>query len=221
MSTLRGSALWGKKEGGSSRGSAFAGKGGRVLVVAAVAASLALVVPGVASSGQKASGAAVPQTLLDAIQANPDGSFSVIIQGDSSEKSDGFAGRLSGELAKDQGLKSPPAKPFGGSLRAAFTSLDGFAATLSGRDILRLAKKKGVLSIVPDAAVTVAGNPQKWPAAVAAGWFDDYYDSSSYPGTRPATIAVVDSGIDSVSGGLGSHLLKQVDLGGGSSSGDP
>ena len=215
------SALWGKKEGGSSRRGAFAGKGGRVLVVAAVVTSLALLLPGLASSGQKVPGAAVPQALLDAINANPDGSFSVIIQGDNSEKSDALAGRLSRELATDQGLKSP-AQAFGGKVRASFTSLDGFAATLSGRDILKLGKKKGVLSIVPDSAVTMAdANPQKWPTAVAADWFQS---SDSTEGVQAATIAFVDSGIDTsvgnFNGNYNSRVIKQVDPSGATTSGD-
>ena len=97
MST-RGSALWGKRTGGSGRGRARTGTGVRVLLLAVPALTLALLVPGVASSGQS-SAALVPQSLLDEIQANPGGSFPVVIQGDGSEKSDRFAGRIGKELA--------------------------------------------------------------------------------------------------------------------------
>jgi len=140
----------------------------------------------------------------------------VVIQGDGSEKSDKLAGRLAKELAKDQsGVKGGSTTPF--KARAAFTSIDGVAATVSGRDILILRKKTGVFSIVPDSPVTVAANPQKWPTAVAADWFLNSYYAS---GSRAATIAIVDSGVDKTAAGLGTHLLKQVDLGGGSWSGD-
>jgi serine protease AprX len=214
MSTPRGSALWGKRTGGN-RGRTVSGQGLRIVLGAVLAANLALVAPGVASS-DRGSTALVPQGLLDEAQANPDGRFSVVIQGDGSEKSDVLAGRLGRELAKARGAKGTSANPF--KVRAKFSSIDGVAASLAGRDILDLRRKTGVLSIVPDSPVTVAANPQKWPSAVAADWFL----SSSYAwGSRAATIAIVDSGVDRASAGLGTHLLKQVDLGGGSSSGDP
>ena len=214
MSTSRGSALWGKRTGGNGRGRALSGKGLRLLLAAALAANIALLAPGVASSGRRAT-AVVPQSLLDEIQASPDSSFSVVIQGDGSEKSDRLAARLGRELAKDQGLDGA-GRPF--DVRASFSSIDGVATSLTGRQILDLRKKTGVLSIVPDSPVTVAGvNPQKWPAAVAADWFL----SSGYSmGSRAATIAVVDSGVDRSSSGLGFRVVKQVDLGGGSSTGD-
>jgi serine protease AprX len=214
MST-RGSALWGRRTGGNPRRRALSGIGPRVLVAAVLAASLGLAVPGVASSGG-GSTAVVPQSLLDSAQANPGGSFSVVIQGDGSEKSERLAGRLAKELGKDQsGVKGGSTKPF--KAQAAFTSIDGVAATVSGRDILSLRKKTGVLSVVPDSPVTVAANPQKWPSSVAADWFL----SSAYAyGSRAATIAIIDSGVDKAAAGLGTRLLKQVDLGGGSSSGD-
>jgi serine protease AprX len=191
----------------------------RVLLIAAIGVMLTLLIPGVARSGKKDREAAVPQTLIDAVQADPESNFSVIIQGDGSEQSDGLAARLSRELAKDRGLKNPPAKVFEGRLRATFSSVQGFAAGLTGRDILRLRKKDGVLSIVPDSAVRTASvNPQMWPAAMAADWFQ----SSTFGlVTRAATIAIVDSGIDGASSNLSSRILKQVDMGGGSSAGDP
>jgi serine protease AprX len=190
---------------------------GRAVAIAAVGLVLALFVPGVASSAQRDAGAPIPQELLDAIQANPEGSFSIIVEGDGAEESDGLATRLSSELAKDKGQKSASAKPFGGKVRATFESVHGFAAGLQGKDILKLRKKKGVLSIVPDSTVTMAGNPQKWPSAIAADWF---LRSGYGLGTRAATIAIVDSGIDAGSSGLSSRVVKQVDMGGGSAAGD-
>jgi serine protease AprX len=190
---------------------------GRAVAIAAVALILAFLVPGVASSAQRDSGAPIPQELLDAIQANPEGSFSIIVEGDGAEDSSGLAGRLSSELAKDKGQKNAPAKPFDGRVRATFASVHGFAAGLQGKDILKLRKKQGVLSIVPDATVTMTGNPQKWPSAIGADWF---LRSGYGAGTRAATIAIVDSGIDAGSSGLSTRVLRQVDMGGGSSAGD-
>jgi serine protease AprX len=189
---------------------------GRVVALAAAAGALGLLVPGVASSAQTDSAAPIPQTLLETIQADPVVTFSIIVEGDGSEDSNRLARRLSNELATDKGLTTP-VDPFDGEVRATFSSVHGFAARLQGKDILKLRRKRGVLSIVPDSKVTMAGNPQKWPAAMAADWFL----SSSYGiGTRAATIAIVDSGIDASVGGLSSRVLKQVDMGGGSDAGD-
>jgi hypothetical protein len=84
--TIRGSALWGKKEGGDSRGSALWGKGARgaALLLAAVAL---FAFPAVAVAKDKDGPdihATVPQDLLDDAQANPKSSFDVIVQGDGS-----------------------------------------------------------------------------------------------------------------------------------------
>jgi serine protease AprX len=181
-----------------------------------LAAAAALAAPAAAFTGAQDAEAAVPQTLLDAIAANPGGSFQVILTGDDSEQSARFAARLSHELAKDGGAPDP-STPFGGRVSAQFASLDGFAATLTGREVLKLAKKKDVVSIVPDSQVAVSGNPQKWPSAIAADWFL----ASPYSYSRAATIAFVDSGIDNVAGAFTGRVLKQVDMGGGYASGDP
>ena len=215
MSTFSGRTPSSTTAGRRGRRRLIVGNLGCALVALALTAGASLVSPGVARSGQTASRAAIPQELLDAIQANPLGSFSVIVQGDSTETRKRFVQRLGRQLSKERSATA--AQPLSASIRASFTSIDAFAAGLSGSDILRLARMQGVLAIVPDSAVTVAGNPQKWPTALAADWFlrSDYAED-----TRAATIAIVDSGIDAASGNLSSRVLKQVDLGGGSSSGD-
>ena len=196
---VRGSTLWGERGGRA-----------RILALAVAATALALLAPGVASSAPK--GAAIPQRLLDAVQANPEGTFPVIIQAASGEQSEKFASRLSRELAKDQGLKTDQSPNFGGRLRASFASINGFAVELTGKQILKLATKSGVLAIAPDSSVTMAGNPQRWPAAVGADWF---LRSSFSRGGRAATIAIVDSGIDKGSSSMRSRVIKHVDMGGG------
>ncbi len=178
-----------------------------------------LVLPGPAIARSTDAEAPVPQTLLDEIKANPDRTFSVIVEGSTSERSDTFAGRLTRELERDHASAAVPERPFAGKVRSTFTSVNGFAAGLSGRDVLRLRKKAGVLAIVPDATVSLdAANPQKWPSAIADDWF---LSSAHGMGTRAATIAFVDSGIEGASGNLSTRILKQVDLGGGAASGDP
>ena len=218
---IRGSALWGKKEGGDSRGSALWGKGARgaALLLAAVAL---FAFPAVAVAKDKDAPdiqAVVPQDLLDDAQANPKSRFDVIVQGDGSEKSDKLADKLARSMAKDQGLKGDAVKSFLDSVETQFASINGFAITLSGKDVLKVAKSDNVVSITRDTQVTADGydNPQHWDQAVGVKWF-----WGSPLVKRPAaTIAVVDSGIDNSIGNFGNRILTQVDMGGGSSSGDP
>jgi serine protease AprX len=218
---IRGSALWGKKEGGDSRGGALRGTGGRgaalVLAVAALAAF-----PGAAVAKDKdapAIQAAVPQELLDDAQANTKSSFDVIVQGDGSEKSDKLADKLASALARDEGLKGDAVKSFLDSVETPFASINGFAITLSGKDVLKIATSDNVVSITRDARVTADAynNPQHWDGAVGVKW----YWGSPFVKQQAATIAVVDSGIDNSVGNFGNRILTQVDMGGGSASGDP
>jgi serine protease AprX len=218
---IRGSALWGKKEGGDSRDSALLGKGARgaALLLAAVAL---FAFPAVAVAKDKDAPdiqAVVPQDLLDDAQANPKSRFDVIVQGDGSERSDKLADKLAKSLAKDQGLKGDAVKPFLDSVETQFASINGFAITLSGNDLLKVAKSDNVVSITRDTQVTADGydNPQHWDQSVGVKWF-----WGSPLVKRPAaTIAVVDSGIDNSIGNFGNRILAQVDMGGGSASGDP
>jgi serine protease AprX len=222
MST-RGSALWGKKEGGDSRASALWGKGARGAAVSLLVAGLLAFPATAVAAGKDDHGpqiqAAVDPSLLADAQANREGMFSIIVQGDGSEKSNKLADKLAKSMAKDQGLKGDAAKAFLDSIETQFASIDGFAVTVKGKDVLELAKKDGVVSISRDANVTSDGydNPQHWDQAVQAKWFW----GSPFVKQQAGTIAIVDSGIDNSLGNFGNRILAQVDMGGGSSSGDP
>src|SRR5205823_13145218 len=98
--------------------------------------------------------AVVPQDLLDDAQANPKSRLDVIVQGDGSEKSDKLADRLAKSMAKDQGLKGDAAKSFLDSVESQFSSINGFAITLSGKDVLKVAKSDNVVPITRDTALT-------------------------------------------------------------------
>jgi serine protease AprX len=221
MST-RGSALWGKKEDGDSRASALWGKGARgaalVLLVSGLLAFPAAAVAGGKDGHVPKTQAVVDQSLLDAAQANRDQSFDVIVQGDGSDKSDHLADRLARSMAKDQGLKGVDAKAFLDSIEAQFSSINGFAISLSGKDLLKVANTDGVVSITTNAQVTSDGyaNPQHWDSAAQVKWFW----GSPLAKQQAATIAVVDSGVDNSSGNFGNRLLAQIDMGGGYSTGD-
>ena len=219
----RQSALWGKKGGGESRSNALWGSGARGLTVFVALVWVALAIPALTSARPSAAKgreykAAVPQDLLDAAQKSSDGVFSVIILGDGGEKSGKLAQRLAKKLASEQGANGDEAKILRQQLATQFSSIAGIAAKLRGKELLKLAKESGLLSITLDSRVasTVSSNPQRWDDATGV----NLYWNSEYAAQPAATIAIVDSGIDNSTGIFGDRLLVQVDLGGGNAVGD-
>jgi serine protease AprX len=206
---VRQSALWGKRSG--SRGSALWGKGGRGF--AAFLGVLAMVAGPLAPIGEsktKDYDAFVTPTLLESAQANPDKLFHVIVQGDGS-RSSAFVTRLvATEAAKGSGGSSENTDRFyRKQLRAQFTSVNGLAAQLPGRLIVRLADQKGVAAITPDGPVEFAyQNKQKWAhvSEVARLW-----RNLEWGYVRPPAIAIVDSGIEAnrADFGWGSRVVHQ------------
>ena len=184
-------------------------------LLALAAALLAPLAAGVQAAGAGIhTKAAVPDSLLQAAKANQKGVFDVLVTGDGSDKS----GKLADKLAKMLG-RGDDRTALAGDLKAQFASVSGVDVKLLGKDVLKLAKQQGLLSIIPNASVEMQGlsNPQKWDDSVGAKWFW----SSPQAKTQAATIAIVDSGVDNSTGQFGNRLLTQVDLGGGSTSGDP
>ncbi|HEY8316905.1 MAG TPA: S8 family serine peptidase [Gaiellaceae bacterium] len=157
-------------------------------------------------SGNGSSGgnlkAFVPVSLRDAITQNPSQTFDVIVQGDKKGNANGFYKQLttSGGTAA-------------GSVRQQFTSIDGVQASLTGQQILSLAKKPFVTSVMPNDTVTMSAvqlpysNPQLW--AYATGAVVDYTNAAL---PKLPTIAVVDSGIQPGRTDFGSRVLGQVNL---------
>ena len=138
--------------------------------------------------------------LLDQAAANPNTVFDVIVQATADRSSADVAGEVSDVL------KGDPAK--GTKLKRQFVSIAGTSATLSGKQILKLATKDWVESITrdPKVALTSYSNGQIWPdAAGASSNWNALPSGTSYP-----TIAVVDSGVSNV--GLGTRLIKSVNL---------
>src|SRR5690242_7411524 len=96
----RGSALWGSgTRGEDSRGSALWGKGGRRAGATLLGATLAAVILSFGASadngsGTPASGTFIPAALLSQAQADPSGSFKVIVQGDGSADADHLAHKI-------------------------------------------------------------------------------------------------------------------------------
>ena len=186
---LRGNALWGGRPAA------------RVAVLLAVLLVLSLVLgAGRVDQAEAAKPKAqVPESLLAAATANPAALFDVIVQG---------RGRSSRELA-DEIRDTRQALPGRGlGLRRKFASLAGTSAQLTGRQILRLADRSGVLAITLDSKTAAAayGNSQVWPASVGASW------SAPPANTTYPTIAIVDSGVQSGRSEFGSRLLTQVNF---------
>jgi serine protease AprX len=182
----RGNALWG-------------GKGDRLPVVLAALVVLAVVLGAGRVDNARAakSHAQVAPELLAAAKASPNALFDVIVQG---------RGRSSRDLADDiRGTRRDvPGKGLG--LRRKFASLAGTSAQLTGRQLLRLAERRGILAITLDAktGATEYANSQVWPASVGVSW-DEPPASTSFP-----TIAIVDSGVQSGRSEFGSRLLTQM-----------
>lgn len=144
----------------------------------------------------------VPVSLRDAITQNPSQTFDVIVQGDKK----GNANGLYKQLTTNGGTAAS-------SVRQQFTSIDGVEASLTGLQILSLARKPFVTSVMPNETVKASAvqlpnsNPQLW--AYATGTVVDYTNASL---PKLPTIAVVDSGIQPGRTDFGSRVLGQVNF---------
>lgn len=137
----RSSALWGKGSGGQSRGSALWGRGGRSgIALIALVVSVTVPAAGIASGKQQA---AVPSDLMAEAQANPSADFDVILQGDK--------GRGSKDVAE-------ATQENNGALKRMFRSIDGVSATLTGKQLLKLARDSHIAAITRDEPLSVVGD---------------------------------------------------------------
>jgi serine protease AprX len=147
----------------------------------------------------------VPASLLQSAQDQPDISFNVIVQG-----APGL-GMGPGNPSTSGGLLNVSGKAIG--VRRRFSTLNGVATQLTGKQILSLASKPGITAITEDAPVRLAGglsSMQQWPfvSGVAKGW-SDITNGTLAPAP---TIAVVDSGIDEGRADFGGRVIQQVTL---------
>jgi serine protease AprX len=192
---LRWSALWGKPSKSETRSSALWGKGGRGFV-ATFALAIALAAPAAYADDSASFKAYTTPGLIAAAQANPKGTFDVVLMGND---------RPSGWFTKQiAGFNSAKAK-----VRRQYTSISGVAARLTGSQVLTLARNGHVDSITSDAPVALAGlsNKQRWPFVSGVQKFWANGTSAATP-----TIAVVDSGIDASRSDFGGRVVAQVNL---------
>src|SRR4051794_9514342 len=167
---------------------------GRMTAALGLLAALLTVAPA-------AHAAAVPQDLTDAAAADPAATFDVIV--DSSDAS-GTAAAATSDV-----LTAIPAD--GEGIARRFAVIDGVTAHLSGAQVLALSDDPRVSSILPDVETHPSAytNTQVWPAATEVGklWKK-----------TGATIAIVDSGIDTSHGDFGPNQViwsPQQDFTGG------
>ncbi|HVN61101.1 MAG TPA: S8 family serine peptidase [Gaiellaceae bacterium] len=214
----RRSALWGSgNRGGERRASALPRGGTRFGVVVLVAAFAllaplaALAEPGNgqsklaqvtarASSPRTAKQSSyVPPALLKQAQANGNQRLHVIIQASGGANAAASAFAANGQSD-------------GGTVSKRLAVIDGVAADLKAKWILRLAKVPGLVVTV-DAPVEATGNKltnsQLWPYAAgdAKLWGSKYQPAPDAP-----TIAIVDSGLDAGKKDFDGRAYPQVNL---------
>jgi serine protease AprX len=164
-------------------------------MVAVLALAVSVIIPAAGIAGEKQQ-ARVPNDLLAAAQANPDATFDVIVQGDKSHKSD--------DIAQD-------VKDNSGQLKRMFRSVSGVSATLTGKQLVKLAYNSHIRAITRDARMrTSAIDTGLWRDVVSASAL-----STPVLGTAPQApaIAIVDSGIDSSKvGDFGSRVVARVNF---------
>jgi serine protease AprX len=241
----RSSALWGRGSRGEVRSNALWGRrGGRsAIFVASLTVALALPLVGLAggptghdaltaampgpgqlggpdvppvrgistaplplsgpNAGRGKQWADVPSSLLQQAQANPGQQFNVIVQGNGT--SNGVGASVNGQH---------------GNFKHGFRSITGGAATVSGKDLLKLARDPHVTAITADVPVVSTGdyqNAEMWrqTADVSPLWnaIDPLTGAAAGPAPQAPAIAVVDSGVDPTrTADFGNRLIASVNL---------
>jgi serine protease AprX len=187
----RSSALWGKGSGDQSRGSALWGRGGRS-GIALLALVVSVIIPAAGIAGGNQHAALVPADLLAQAEASPNGTFDVIVQGGK--------GRSSDDVARDVSSES-------GTTKRRFGSIDGVSATLSGAELVKLARHPHVQAITPNASLSLTSyeSAEMWRSVVGV--------NKLYGGPLTPAIAILDSGVDSTKlADFGSRVVTSVNF---------
>jgi len=217
----RSNALWGRGSRGEARSNALWGRGGRragavvLTTVAAftMAATMAIASPGPSMpSGADHSGlkAYVEDSLLAAVQQDPKQSFDVIVEGNDQRASS--AGLVQKMLSDTGGSADETIGK--GNVKKQFHSIDGAQLTLTGKQILRLARTGIASAILSNETVeksdtgglkSYSSQLWTWSSGAVVNWLPN--------APKAPTIAVVDSGIDpSHTADFGTRLLGQVNM---------
>jgi serine protease AprX len=161
-----------------------------------------LVVPMASSAapGVPSTSAVVPQSLLAQAAANPLKQFDVIVQGDKGAKG-----------AQDDTSYN------GGKVKKRFLTIAGVSASISGANLLKLAKYSHVTAITPDAKVKASAyeDSTMWQDSTDMSILQNSFDPNTGAVTGPApqapAIAIVDSGVQQRDDFKG-RLVAQVNL---------
>jgi serine protease AprX len=202
----RSSALWGKPSKGETRSSALWGKGGRGLALM-LCIAVVLGAPVAAGAGRSSDShdtkieAYLSPGLLEDARANPSKLFDVIVQGTRGETSADVADEVADAREHDPGL--------GVGLRKQFRSVTGVAAQLTGRQVMRLARRSDIRAITSDAPVVMSWytSTQRWP--YVAGLHGVWNEAAA---ANAPTIAIVDSGIQAGRIDFGGRVVAQVNM---------
>src|SRR3954466_5869891 len=198
---IRANALWGRR--GESRSNALWGSGKRGMITLALAAMLIVPMAGSASSGDgKDGGAVVPTSLLAKAAANPLQMFDVIVQGDKKSSSADVANEVQSE--------------HGNGMRR-FMSVAGVQTSISGKDLLKLARHSHITAITPNVAVHTSSYEDNtmWQDSTDMTLLQNAFDPNTGEITGPApqapAIAIVDSGVQARSD-FGNRLVASINL---------
>jgi serine protease AprX len=173
------------------------------MITLALAAMLVVPVAGSASSGDgKDKGAIVPSSLLANAAANPTQSFDVIVQGDKTSSSADVAD----EVRKEHG-----------NGMARFMTVQGVEASVTGAQLLKLAKNSHIVAITPNVRVHTSAYEDNtmWQDSTDMAILQNSVDPNTGVITGPApqapAIAVVDSGVQPRAD-FGTRLVAQVSI---------
>ena len=186
----RGNALWG-------------GKGSLAATLAALlVVALALGAGRVQAAEGSQSDAYLSPGLEAEAEASPDALFDVIVQARRGKKTEDIAEEVTRIQSDLPGT--------GSKLKRKFISIAGTSATLTGKQLLKLAGRSDIESITRDGVVELTGysNSQVWPqsAGVTTSW------SALGPWLNYPAIAVVDSGVTPSLPTLSPRVVASVDL---------
>ena len=192
---------------GENRGNVLWGDDRRTLIhpfalLLLLVAALALLGGRLEGAQASSADAYVSPGLLAEAEASPDALFDVIVQATPGKKTADVAEEVT-DVQKDE-----PGK--GSKLKRKFISIAGTSATLTGKQLLKLADRSKIDSITRDVEVelTSYSNTQLWPQSAGAttSWLS-LPASLTYP-----SIAVVDSGVTSSLPTLNPRVIASVNL---------
>jgi serine protease AprX len=174
------------------------------MITLALAAMLVVPMAGSASSGdgKGVKGAVVPNSLLAKATANPLQMFDVIVQGDKKSSSSDVSKEVQSE--------------HGNGMRR-FMSVAGVEATISGKDLLKLARHSHISAITPNVPVHTSAYEDNtmWQDSTDMAMLQYTTDPNTGEITGPApqapAIAIVDSGVQARSD-FGSRLVASINL---------